>query len=300
MIDQWQEKAETTRLCNLLGVSRSGVYTARHRRQRPRACTLSKPLRAAFQASGGNYGSRRLSVTLKAQGLPSGRHRVRRLMRQMGLKARWKRKFVHTTSSRHDLPVAAITYIRTERGWLYLAAVLDLYSRKVVGWAMAPNMPAELVCTALQMAIALRQPTPGLVVHTDRGSQYASQAHRDLLIRHGLIASMSRKANCWDNAVMERLFLSLKMERVWQRRYANPAEAVADITHYIVAFYNTRRLHSALDYRSPADYEKATTRNHLSRCPPKLDHDTHASRLTPHAVDVSAVLHISSCDRQNH
>lgn len=199
-------------------------------------------------------------------------------MKQHGLKARWKRKFIHTTDSRHDLPVAAnlldrrfnpsapdqawvadITYVRTGRGWLYLAAVLDLYSRKVVGWTMAPSMPAELVCAALQMAIVLRQPKPGLIVHTDRGSQYASQAHRDLLARHGLIASMSRKGNCWDNAVMERFFLNLKMERVWQRHYANPNEAMADINHYIVGFYNTQRLHSTLGYRSPADYEKATT-----------------------------------------
>lgn len=278
MIDQWQEKVETSRLCRLVGVSRSGVYAARHRGRVSRACPLTAPLQAAFQASGGNYGSRRLSASLKAQGLRVGRHRVRRLMKQQGLKAHWKRQFVHTTDSRHELPiadnhlarrfnphapdqawVADITYIRTERGWLYLAAVLDLYSRKIVGWAMAPHMPAELVCTALQMAIALRQPTPGLIVHTDRGSQYASQAHRDLLTRHGLVASMSRKGNCWDNAVMERFFLNLKMERVWQRRYANPAEAAADITHYIVAFYNTHRLHSTLGYRSPADYEKATT-----------------------------------------
>jgi transposase InsO family protein len=278
MIDPWQKKANTARLCRLLGVSRSGLYAARRRRKAPRACALTTPLQAAFQASGGNYGSRRLCAALKAQGLAVGRYRVRRLMKRQGLKARWKRKFVHTTDSRHDLPVAAnllkrrfnpsapdqawvadITYIRTQRGWLYLAAVLDLYSRKVVGWAMAPNMPAELVCTALQMAIVLRQPQPGLIVHTDRGSQYASQAHRDLLVRHGLVASMSRKGNCWDNAVMERFFLNLKMERVWQRSYANPAEAIADITHYIVGFYNTRRLHSTLGYRSPADYENATT-----------------------------------------
>ncbi|MFT4267130.1 MAG: IS3 family transposase [Xenophilus sp.] len=278
LIDQWQKKAGTSRLCRLLGVSRSGVYAARRRRQMPRVCALSTPLQVAFQASGGNYGSRRLCAALKAQGLSAGRHRVRRLMKQQGLKARWKRKFVHTTDSRHKLPVAPnllerrfnpdapdrawvadITYIRTRRGWLYLAAVLDLYSRKIVGWAMAPNMAAELVCTALQMAIVLRQPKPGLIVHTDRGSQYASQAHRDLLVRHGLIASMSRKGNCWDNAVMERFFLNLKMERVWQRNYANPDEAIADITHYIVGFYNTHRLHSTLGYRSPADYEKATT-----------------------------------------
>ncbi|WP_439444557.1 IS3 family transposase [Xanthomonas translucens pv. translucens] len=278
MIDQWQEKAATARLCQLLGVSRSGLYAARRRRSAPRACTLAAPLQTAFQASGGNYGSRRLSASLKAQGLLASRHRVRRLMKQQGLKARWRRKFVHTTDSRHEMPVADnhldrrfnpdaldqawvadITYIRTERGWLYLAAVLDLYSRKVVGWAMAPTMPAELVCTALQMAIALRQPKPGLIVHSDRGSQYASQAHRDLLTKHKLVASMSRKGNCWDNAVMERFFLSLKMERVWQRRYTNPNEAIADINHYIVGFYNTHRLHSTLGYRSPADYEKATT-----------------------------------------
>lgn len=276
MIDQWQEKASTVRLCRLLGVSRSGLYAARRRRLAPKSCALAAPLRAAFQASGGNYGSRRLCAALKAQGLPAGRYRVRRLMKQ-GLRARWKRKFVHTTDSRHDLPIATnvlerrfnpaapdqawvadITYIRTSRGWLYLAAVLDLYSRKIVGWAMAPNMPAELVCTALQMAIALRQPKPGLIVHTDRGSQYASQAYRDLLTRHGLVASMSRKGNCWDNAVMERFFLNLKMERTWQRQYANHHEAITDITHYIVGFYNTHRLHSTLGYRSPADYEKAT------------------------------------------
>lgn len=275
MIDQWPEKAHLARLCRLLRLSRSGVYAARRRQQRPRACALSTPLQAAFLASGGNYGSRRLCAALKAQGLSAGRHRIRSLMKQQGLRARWKRKFAHTTDSQHDLPVAAnvldrhfrpsapdrawtadITYIRTDRGWLYLAAVLDLYSRKIVGWAMAPSMPAKLVCTALQMAIALRQPSPGLIVHTDRGSQYASQAHRDVLARYGLVASMSRKGNCWDNAVMERFFLTLKMERVWQRRYANPNEAIADITHYIVAFYNTHRLHSTLGYRSPADYER--------------------------------------------
>jgi putative transposase len=278
MIDQWSQKARVVRLCRLLGVSRSGLYAARHRRATPKACDLVEPLRAAFRASGNNYGSRRLCAALKQQGLAVGRHRIRSLMKQQGLKARWKRKFVHTTNSHHALPVAAnvlnrqfnpeapdrawvadITYIRTERGWLYLAAVLDLYSRKVVGWAMAPHMATDLVCKALQMAIVLRKPAPGLIMHTDRGSQYASQAHRDLLVRHGLVASMSRKANCWDNAVMERFFLNLKMERVWQTQYANPNEAIADITHYIVGFYNTHRLHSTLGYQSPADYEKAFT-----------------------------------------
>lgn len=276
LISQWDKKACTARLARLLGVSRSGVYAAQRRRQGRRAAPLAASVLAAFQASGGNYGSRRVSAVLKAQGLAVGRCRTRRLMRQQGLKARWRRKFSHTTNSRHDFPVAGnildrqfkpeaidrawvadITYIRTARGWLYLAAVMDLYSRKIIGWATAPTMPAELVCAALKMAIDLRQPGPGLIVHSDRGSQYAGQLHQALLDRHGLIASMSRKANCWDNAVMERFFLSLKMERVWQRTYANPAEASADINHYIVAFYNTRRLHSTLGYRTPADYERA-------------------------------------------
>lgn len=152
--------------------------------------------------------------------------------------------------------VADITYIRTRSGWLYLAAVLDLYSRKIVGWAMAPNMPAGLVCSALQMALCQRQPAPGLIVHSDRGSQYASQDYRDLLDRYGLQGSMSRKGNCWDNAVMERFFLNLKMERVWRRDYANHQEAIGDVTDYIVGFYNSKRLHSKLGYLPPNVYER--------------------------------------------
>lgn len=196
-------------------------------------------------------------------------------MRQAGLKPVWKRKFIHTTNSKHPLPVAAnildrrfnpvapdiawvtdITYIRTNSGWLYLAIVLDLYSRKVIGWAMAPDMPAELVCDALRMAIRQRQPEPGLIVHSDRGSQYASREYQALIIQHGMICSMSRKGNCWDNAVAERFFLNLKMERVWQREYANRTEAQTDITAYIVGFYNCERIHSALGNLSPSVFER--------------------------------------------
>jgi putative transposase len=275
LIAQWQQKAEVKRLCRLLEVSRSGYYAAQQRWQvPPKLCAASVHLQAAFAASGGNYGSRRLQAALHRQGRCIGRYRVRSLMKRHGLKARWRRKFMHTTNSRHSLPVASnlldrsfnppaadqawvcdITYIRTRSGWLYLAAVMDLFSRKIVGWAMAPTMPAELVCTALQMAIALRRPKPGLIVHSDRGCQYASDAHSLLLSTHGFHASMSRKANCWDNAVMERFFLNLKMERVWQRSYANCIEAIDDITDYIVGFYNTVRLHSTLGYRSPTDFE---------------------------------------------
>ena len=208
-------------------------------------------------------------------GISIGRFRVRRLMREAGLVPVWKRKFVHTTNSNHDLPIAQnvlarqfnpgkpnlayvsdITYIRTRAGWLYLATVLDLYSRKVVGWAMASSMPAELVCAALRMDIEQRQPAPGLIVHSDRGSQYASTSYQALLAQHGCIGSMSRKGNCWDNAVAERFFLNLKMERVWQRDYANHAEARRDIIDYIVGFYNRQRLNSVLGNLSPSVYER--------------------------------------------
>ena len=188
---------------------------------------------------------------------------------------KFSRKFCCTTDSNQSLPVAAnilnrrfnsaapnvayvtdITYIRTRSGWLYLAIVLDLFSRKIVGWAMAPKMPAELVCAALRMAIQQRQPAPGLIVHSDRGSQYASDLYQALLDQHGFVCSMSRKGNCWDNAVAERFFLNLTMERVWQRDYANHAEAKIDITAYIVGFYNCERLNSVLGNLSPAIFER--------------------------------------------
>ena len=277
LVEQLHKKAVPVgRLCRVLGVSRSGYYGCRQRAKlAPKACLVSTQLKAEFAASGKVYGSRRLSAVLCAQGLRTGRHRVRRLMREHGLRALWRRKFVHTTDSGHALPVSAnvlarrfnpsgpnqawvsdITYIRTRSGWLYLAVVLDLYARKVVGWAMAPTMHAELVCAALQLAIAQRQPTPGLIVHSDRGSQYASALHQALLARHILVGSMSRKGNCWDNAVMERFFLSLKTQRVWQRDYANHADAMTDIADYIVGFYNSVRLHSKLGNLPPNAFEQ--------------------------------------------
>jgi transposase InsO family protein len=257
-------------------VSRSGYYAAKQRAREPaKLCRVTTHLQAAFAASGRCYGSRRLRAALQDQGVAVGRHRVRTLMRKHGVCPVWKRKFIPTTDSRHALPVAEnvlarrfeptaantawvsdITYIRTRSGWLYLAAVLDLFSRKIVGWAMAPNMSAELACAALRMAIAQRRPPAGLLVHSDRGSQYASELHRALLTRHGLTASMSRKGNCWDNAVMERFFLNLKMERVWRRDYANHAEAMRDVTDYIVGFHNNVRLHSKLGYLPPTAYER--------------------------------------------
>ncbi len=210
---------------------------------------------------------------LANRGVSAGRFKVRRLMRQAGLKPVWRRKFVHTTDSKHELPVAAnvlarqfnpaapnkvyvsdITYIRTAAGWLYLAVVIDLFTRKVLGWAMAPSMPAKLDCDALHMVLQQRQPAAGLVVHSDRGSQYAIAQYQALLASKGFICSMSRKGNCWDNAVAERFFLILKMERVWQRSYSNYSEARIDIADYIVGFYNIERLHSVLGNLAPSAY----------------------------------------------
>jgi len=275
-IDQLEQKAEkVASLCRLLEVSRSGYYASRRRARRPAGvCAVMTELQAAFTASGRSYGSRRLQRELRSQGLSVGRYRVRRLMRMNGIRPVWKRKFIHTTDSSHLLPIAAnvlnrqfkpagmnqswvadITYIRTRSGWIYLAVVMDLFSRKIIGWAMAPSMPAELVCSALQMALTQRNPAPGLIVHSDRGIQYASDSYRTLLACHGCRISMSRKGNCWDNAVMERFFLNLKMERVWQRDYANHAEAIRDVADYIVGFYNAVRLHSTLGYLPPNTYE---------------------------------------------
>ena len=224
LVEQLQQKAvPVNQMCRVLGISRSGYYTARKRDQaQPVVCEASVHMKAAFAASGGAYGSRRLRTAVASRGIVIGIYRLRRLMRKHGLRSVWKRKFVHTTDSRHALPispnvlnrqfnptrpnqawVADITYIRTRSGWLYLAVVLDLFARKVVGWAMAPDMQATLVCRALQLAIAQRQPAPGLIVHSDRGSQYASAAHQALLSKHGLVGSMSRKGTVLIQAMSE-------------------------------------------------------------------------------------------------
>lgn len=273
--DLKKKSVPVSQACSALNVSRSGYYSAaKARLAAPKVCADSVYLKAAFAASGRTYGSRRLRTALHARGITIGRHRVRSLMQANQLRPVWRRKFIHTTDSKHAMPVAAnvlnwefartlsnqawvsdITYIRTSSGWLYLAAVLDLHSRKIVGWAMAPQMPATLVCTALQMAIVQRNPQPGLIVHSDRGTQYASSLHQTLLTQYELVGSMSRKGNCWDNAVMERFFLNLKMERVWQKDYANHTEAITDIADYIVNFYNAVRLHSTLGNLSPIAFE---------------------------------------------
>ena len=263
-------------ICRALGISRSGLHYAQRHRDRP-ACDLRTEtlFKAVFAENQQTYGSRRMRRVLTARGLRLGRYKVRKLLKAFDLKACWKRKFVHTTDSKHGLPVAEnllnraftpqdlnqawtsdITYIRTRTGWLYLAVVMDLCSRRIIGWAMAPHMRTELVCEALTMAQGQRNPTAGVLLHSDRGSQYASDAYQALLAQHGIVCSMSRKGNCWDNAPMERFFLSLKMERVWRRDYANQEEARRDVADYLMTFYNQKRLSSTLGYMSPAEFER--------------------------------------------
>lgn len=277
IVEALQEKAiPIKQSCRVLGVSRSGYYEAMQAKAKPKSTELEAKVMNSFADSFRTYGSRRIKQALCSQGVKIGRYKVRRLMRECSLSSVWRKKsFVTTTDSKHSLPVAPnvldrqftqkapdrayvadITYIPTGSGWLYLAVVLDLFSRRVVGWATASTMHADLVCRALNMAIVVRQPGPGLIVHSDRGSQYASAQYQALLAHHRFVCSMSRKGNCWDNAVAERFFLNLKVERVWQQRYANQLEAQKDIAGYIAGFYNTVRINSAADNLPPVAFEQ--------------------------------------------
>jgi putative transposase len=266
-------------LCRALRVSTSGYYAWRGRGASHRAredAVLGVHIRAIHKQSRRTYGSPRVHAQLGREGWRVGRKRVARIMREEGVQAEPRRRFRTTTDSRHSLPVAAnvlerrfdaadpdrvwatdITYVWTWQGWLYLAVVVDLFSRRVVGWAADGHMRTELVLNALAMAIARRRPAPGLVHHSDRGSQYASHRYQQELARHGMVPSMSRKGNCWDNAVAESFFGSIKTELIHTRPWATRAGARGAIAEYIELFYNSQRLHSRLGYASPAEYERA-------------------------------------------
>jgi putative transposase len=230
-------------------------------------------VRIIHAESTGADGSPRITAELKARGIPVSKDRVRRLMYEHGIRARHKRKFKATTTSNHTLPVAPnllnqdfttsepdqvwvsdITYIPTREGWLYIATVMDVYTRMIVGWAMDARMTRALVLDALRMAYWQRKPAAGGIHHSDRGSQYCSTDYRDLLASYGLQASMSRKGNCWDNAMMESFYNSLKNERVFHQDYTTREQAKADVVEYIEGFYNRVRRHSGLGYRSPAQH----------------------------------------------
>jgi len=235
---------------------------------------LIATLKDLFEKGRGSYGTRRLKNKFSEQGITVSRRRIGRLMVQAGLWCKTKKRFKVTTDSKHNKPIAPnllkrqftvseadryyvgdITYIQTQEGWLYLAVVIDLFSRKIVGWSMDNRMKAQLVNDALLMAIWKRKPQKGLVWHTDRGSQYASDSHRAILKEHSIIQSMSRKGNCWDNAVSESFFHTLKTEMVHHTLFKTRNEATQAIFEYIEVFYNRERIHSANDYLSPVEYE---------------------------------------------
>ena len=264
-------------MCRALKVSHAGYYAWARRSESPRARSneaLAVRIRACHAQSRHTYGSPRITHTLHAQGQSCSENRVARLMRAHGIRAKTVKKWKATTDSRHKLPVAAntldrqftvtqpdrvwagdITYCWTEEGWLYLAVVLDLYSRAAIGWAMGSRLTADLATDALTMALWRRKPGTGLLHHSDRGVQYASGDYQDLLTDHGIKCSMSRKGNCWDNACVESFFGTLKKELVHHRHYRTREEAKQDIFEWIEVFYNRQRRHSTLGYRSPAEFE---------------------------------------------
>lgn len=264
-------------MCRELGVSTSGYYARKKRGvcQRKRDdLKLVSLIHAEFAKHKRGCGSRMVRGALRAQGHAISRKRVRRLMAEENLRHRLKRRFARTTQSRHENPVAKnvldrafkprapnkvwasdITYMHTKRGWAYLAVVLDLGSRKVVGWSVSASMEEQLTLSALENALQEREPPAGLVHHSDRGVHYASRAYQRLLARHGIVCSMSRRGNCWDNACVESFFSTLKRELPNDHVFEDWREVEQAVFAYVEAYYNTKRPHSALGYLTPTDYE---------------------------------------------
>ena len=258
----------------MLNVRTSGFYAWRKRPESERAkktCQLAIEVAATFKQFKGRYGSPKIHRELHVC-----RHLVARLMREQGLRARPKRRFCKTTNSEHEWKTPKnllgrnfevpepdrvwagdVTYLRTCEGWLYLAVLLDLYSRKVIGWSFSTRNDEALTLAALKMALDQRQPAPGLIHHSDQGTTYASNTYQDVLVQNGIIASMSRKGNCWDNAVVESFFSTLDFECGNQQAFSSREAARREVTEYILGFYNPTRLHSYLGYMSPMEFERA-------------------------------------------
>lgn len=277
MIRKYEEQHAIALMCRVAGVSRSGYYSWRSRPPSARAQAnqhLTGEIRRVYDEHKGRAGSPRITKQLRTEGQAVGKERVARLMRKEKLRAKAARKYKATTNSNHNLPVAPnlleqdftamapnekwvsdITYIATDEGWLYLAVVLDLYARVVVGWAMAERMTAPLVCDALQMALWRRTQPRGVVVHSDRGSQYCSGDYQRLLRDSGLVCSMSKKGDCYDNAAMESWNHSLKVEAIHGEHFATRQAAKDHVFDYIEVYYNRKRLHSRLGYLSPEAFE---------------------------------------------
>jgi transposase InsO family protein len=264
-------------MCEQLGVSRSGYYAWQCREPSKRQqddAVLVKAIKKSHEESRGTYGSPRVLDDLKERGFEVGRRRVARLMAEEGLTGTPPKPYKRTTDSKHNHDIADnildrefsvetpdtawatdITYVRTWEGWMYLAVVVDLFSRRIVGWATAAHMRTGLVLSALDMALGRRLPAPGMLHHSDRGSQYASHDYRDALRKNNIVCSMSRKGDCWDNAVVESFFGTLKKELIHRRPWATVKAAREAIVEYIEVFYNSKRKHSTLGYLSPANFE---------------------------------------------
>jgi transposase InsO family protein len=277
-IESFRQRWPIAPMCRVLGVSRSGYYAWRTRPESQRGRDnrlLAVEIKAIHEEIDGKYGSPRMTLALKARGIRCSENRVARIMREYGIRAKRSRRFKATTNSGHELPTAPnlldrnfeaegpnqvwatdITYIPTDEGWLYLAVVLDLWSRRIVGWSLRSRMTQRLVIEALKQAIDERKPDAGPIAHSDRGSQYCSAAYRSLLERHGMAQSMARKGDCWDNAPVESFFSTLKLECIYPTRYKTRQQARRDIFAYIEAFYNTRRIHTSIENQSPAEYEE--------------------------------------------
>ena len=265
-------------MCQALDVSENGYYNWRRRGKSQRKRDdeqLTERIEDAYYQNRGHYGSPRIHVELQDQGIHCGRKRVARLMQEHGLSARKKKRKPRTTDSNHDFPVASnlleqdftadapdkkwmsdFTYLETREGWLYLAGVIDAYSRKIVGWSMSEHHDAELVHAALQMALLQRQPGAELIHHSDRGSEYASSRYQSLLREHHIQVSMSKKGDCYDNAIIESFWATLKGECSRESIFSSRNEAKATVFEYIEVYYNRKRRHSSLGYLSPAHYEK--------------------------------------------
>jgi len=278
MIDTEKKAYPISLLCELMHVSRSGYYSWRTHEKSARQKEyeeLIPVVQEAHRISKGTYGARRISGEVEAHGSPCGLAKAKTLMQLAGVSAKQKRKFKVTTDSKHNLPVAPnllnrefkveepdlvyvsdITYLWTNEGWLYLAVILDLFSRQVVGWSLNSRMSRKLIMDALRMAVWRRQPGPGLLFHSDRGSQYCSADFQNMLKGYRMVSSMSRKGNCWDNSVAESFFGSLKTERVFFSSYTTRDDARKDIVDYIEMFYNSSRRHSYLGYVSPKKFEE--------------------------------------------
>ncbi|ANG99105.1 transposase [Brucella pseudogrignonensis] len=276
-IDTEKAHMSLSRLCTFAGVSISGYYAWKHRlpsRRQLDDMIILAHIRNQFALSRETYGSPRMHVELNEEGIRAGRHRTARLMRENGLKARQKTRFKRTTDSNHGEPVAPnlldqdftcdepdqkwgvdISYIWTAEGWLYLAIVVDLYSRRIIGWEARDRMKKDLAICALKKAIAIRQPKPGLIQHSDRGSQYASYEYRRILEAHKMLPSMSGKGNCYDNSMVETVFKTIKSELIWRTVFYTRQDAIKAIGEYIDGFYNPVRRHSALGYKSPIQFE---------------------------------------------